>query len=276
MDNFSTSSSSSLADLPLDELVAYGRELGLSIDPAAPRGELLRLIRERQELLVELDRDAMLDVVMWARIPVRRSASKEQLAKQMATITKARFGGLSDRGLRALARFRGAQVEEGEPRATLERRLRRQEGVWARVNRKRRRVIGSLVSKFVDESPPQGDYQFLPEEDGGSSLKESIEEAGVMGGIAHKLRGAADQYLREKLDEIERRIDRKLDEIDSRLGEWRDQEIRNRLRIVKITLITAIVVAIVSLGYDHLKTRSELPGQTGPPVTGAVDTEPPG
>ena len=276
MENFSTSSSSSLADLPLDERVAYGRELGLSIDPATPRGELLRLIRERQELLVELDRDAMLDVVMWARIPVRRSASKEQLAKQMATITKARFGGLSDRGLRALARFRGAQVEEGEPRATLERRLWRQVGVCARVNRKRRRVIGSLVSKFVDESPAQGDYQFLPEEDGGSSLKESIEEAGVMSGIAHKLRGAADQYLREKLDEIERRIDRKLDEIDSRLGEWRDQEIRNRLRIVKITLITAIVVAIVSLGYDHLKTRSELPGQTGPPASGASHAEPPG
>jgi len=276
MENFSTSSSSSLADLPLDELVAYGRELGLSIDPAAPRGELLRLIRERQELLVELDRDAMLDVVMWARIPVRRSASKEQLAKQMATITKARFGGLSDRGLRALARFRGAQVEEGEPRATLERRLRRQEGVWARVNRKRRRVVGSLISKFVDETRAQSDYQFLPEEDGGSSLKESIEEVGVMGGIAHKLRGAADQYLRKKLDEIERRIDRKLDEIDSRLSEWRDQEIRNRLRIVKITLITAIIVAIVSLGYDHLKTRSELPGQTGPPASGAGHAEPPG
>ncbi|UCC29003.1 MAG: hypothetical protein JSU86_12455 [Phycisphaerales bacterium] len=276
MGKLPTSSSSSLADLPLDELVAYGRELGLLIDPTAPRGELLRLIRARQELLVELDRDALLDVVKWARIPVRRSASKEQLAKQMATITKARFDGLSNRGLRALARLRGTQVGEGEPRTTLERRLRRQEGLWARVTRKRRRVIGSLVSKFVDASPAQGDYQFLPEENGGSSLKESIEEVGVMSGIAHKLRGAADQYLREKLDEIERRIDRKLDEIDSRLGEWRDQEIRNRLRIVKITLITAIVVAIVSLGYDYLKARSELPGQTGPPVAGAVDTEPPG
>ena len=276
MGKTSVSSSSSLADLPLDELVAYGRELGLSIDPAAPGGELLRLIRERQELLVELDGDAMLEVVMWARIPVRRSASKEQLAKQMATITKARFGGLSDRGLRALARFRGVQVEEGEPRTALEQRLRRQEGVWARVTRKRRRIIGSLVSKFVDESPAQGDYQFLPEENAGTSLKESIEEAGVMSGIAHKLRGAADQYLREKLDEIERRIDRKLDEIDGRLAEWRDQEIRNRLRIVKITLITAIIVAIISLGYDYLKTRSEQTGQTGLPASGASYTEPPG
>ena len=76
----------------------------------------------------------------------------------------------------------------------------------------------------------------------------------MVGGIAQKLRGAADQYIHEKLDEIELRIDRKLDEIDQRLAEWRDQEIKNRLRLIKITLITAIIVAVISLAYDYIKT----------------------
>ena len=87
-------------------------------------------------------------------------------------------------------------------------------------------------------------------------------------GIAQKLRGAADQYVHEKLDEIERRIDCKLDEIDGRLNEWRDREVRNRLRIIKITLITAILVAIISLGYDYLKSRSEAAMYTGGPAVG--------
>ncbi len=275
MGDHSTSSSTSLADLPHDELVVYGRELGLSINPASPRGELLRLIRERQELLVEMDRDAMLDAIVWARVPVRRSASKEQLAKHVAAISRARFDGLSDRGLRALALLNGVKVGRNEPRAAIERRLRRREGLWARTQRTRRRLVGSLLTKVLEGSSEQGDYQFLPENDSGVSLRESIEDAGVVGGLAHKIRGAADSYLQEKLDEIERRIDRKLDEIDGRLAEWRDQEIRNRLRIVKITLITAIIVAGVSLGYNYLKARSEIAGESVLSVVGAADADTP-
>ena len=39
-------------------LERYGRELGLRLDAKMGRGELLRLVRARQELLVELDRAA--------------------------------------------------------------------------------------------------------------------------------------------------------------------------------------------------------------------------
>jgi hypothetical protein len=264
----SVTSSSSLADLPVDELAAYGRELGVSTDPNAPRGQLLRLIRERQELLLTLDRDAMLELVAWVRVPVRRSAGKELLAKHIAGITRARFDELSDRGLRTLARLRGVQVRPGDPRSIVERHLRRQGGLWARVERRRRAVVGSLISTLFERSGADGDYQFLPEEEAGPSLKDSIENAGVVGGIAQKLRGAADQYIHEKLDEIELRIDRKLDEIDGRLAEWRDQEIKNRLRIVKVTLVTAIIVAIISLAYDYVNGR-EPAGGTGHPVAGA-------
>jgi hypothetical protein len=254
-------SSPALSDLPPDVLAAYGRDLGLSVEPDAPHGALLRRVRERQELLLELDREAMLDVVVWARIPVRRSASKEQLAKAIAAVTKVRYDALSDRGLRVLARLHGVDAAPHDSRELIEKRLRHQEGLWSRIKRGRRRAVGTWLSRLVEGPEEGGAYEFLPEDsDAAPSLTESIEQEGVVGGIAHRLRGAADQYVKQKLDEIEARIDRKLDEIDKRLAEWRDQEIRSRLRIVKITLLAAVVVALVSLGYDYLKGRGEMAG----------------
>jgi tetrahydromethanopterin S-methyltransferase subunit G len=85
----------------------------------------------------------------------------------------------------------------------------------------------------------------------------------VVGGIARTIRGVADGYVHEKLDEIEARIDRKLDEIDRRLGEWRDREIVNRLKIIKITLIASVFVFLLSLGYNYLKRKP--PPEKGPP-----------
>ena len=260
-------SSASLADLPRDELLHYARKNGLSVEAGTPRGELLRIIRERQKLLADLDKAALLDVVVWARLPVRQSVSKEQLAQHIATIAKPRFHGLSDRGLTALARLHGVKLQQGDDRPTIEKRLRRKAGLWARVQAKRRSLVGSILTKLVEGKNPEGEYRFLPEDEG-SSLKETIENVGVVGGIAQKLRGAADLYVSEKLDEIERRIDCKLDEIDRRLGEWRDREVRNRLRIIKITLVTAIIVAVISLGYDYIKSRSEAALEAREPVAG--------
>ena len=48
------------------------------------------------------------------------------------------------------------------------------------------------------------------------------------------------------------RIDRKLDEIDRRLAEWRDKEIANRIKILKITLWASVIVGIVSLIYAYV------------------------
>lgn len=271
--------SDSLSDLPVDELTAYADHLGLDPDVGAPRGELLRGIRERQELLLDLDREAMLDVVAWARIPVRRSASKETLAGRIAKIAGTRFENLSDQGLLALARLRALTISPGEPRASLERRLRRQEGLWSRARRLRRSIVGSLIAKVVEHASDEqaGHYRFLPETGESSTLKDQIAEDGVVGGIARKLRGVADQYVEEKLDEIERRIDKKLDEIDSRLAEWRDREISNRLRLVKVTLVTAIVVAAISLGYDYVKRENAgkaSPAEALRQVTGPTPQQP--
>ena len=136
-----------LSDLPEDELVGYGRDLGLDLDYGRGRGELLRRIRRRRELLIELDRQALLDVVVWARRPVRKSAGKEALARQIAQIQHVDFAGLSQAGLEALARLRGLDLRRGEPRSTLERRLRRVGGFWGRVRRARRGLMAGLIAK---------------------------------------------------------------------------------------------------------------------------------
>lgn len=262
------SSPPTLSDLPDDELQAYAADLGLDLDQGVPRGELLRLIRQRQELLLDMSREAMLEVVIWGRRPVRKSAGKEALARQIARVHRVRFDGLSDRGLVVLARLRGLEAGTDERRDAVERRLKKAEGLRARLRRARRGIVASLLTKIVAPASPE-EYRFLPEDQsaGGGSFREQVQDDGVVGGIARKLRGVADDYVREKLDEIEVRIDRKLDEIDRRLGEWRDREVANRLKILKITLIVTVLVALISLGYDMLSgptggdKPATLPGQ---------------
>jgi len=131
-----------------------------------------------------------------------------------------------------------------------------------------------LIGKIVERPPENGEYRFLPDEVAGPSLKETIQDVGVVGGIAQKLRGAADDYIHEKLNEIEQRIDAKLSDIDRQLGNWRDQEIKNRLRLIRITLIAAVIVAALSLGYDYLKARSRPDASPTQPTPAARHTDP--
>lgn len=81
--------------------------------------------------------------------------------------------------------------------------------------------------------------------------------------VAETLRGAADSYIAAKLDEIEARVDMKLDEINERidekietlekqLAELRDQELRHRLHLLKITLVFTMLVAVLSLVYKWI------------------------
>ncbi len=267
MSNAGDKTPPALSDLPPDELLHYGQRLGLSLSEDMATGEMLRLIRERQELLVELERDAMLDICVWARRPVRQSASKEELAREIATVTKMRFEGLSHKGLVTLARLRGVPVHDNDSDAVIAGRLQATESLWDKLRRKRRAWVGSMIGKMIagHTEPAESEYRFLPEEDGAARWKEQIEEAGVVGGIARRIKGVADDYVREKLDEIERRIDRKLDEIDRRLAEWRDREISNRLKIIKITLVASVLVAALSLGYSAIRAR--VTGPAAPPAT---------
>jgi hypothetical protein len=251
----------SLSDLPRDELLRYGRSLALPLQDDIPEGELLRRIRARQEMLLEIDREALLDVVVWARVPVRSSAGKEELVRAIADVYANSYAGLSRRGLEALARLRGLEPRPGETDEQLETRIRRTESVWDRMRRRRRKVISDLLSRALARQPRERerDYHFLPEADSATPLTAEGGKRGLVGGIAKKLkteiRGAADEYIDAKLNEVERRIDAKLDEIDVRLAEWRDREVRNRLKIIKITLLATIVVALLSLGYNYVRAR---------------------
>jgi hypothetical protein len=245
-------------------------------------------------MIAAMDRDAMLEVVRWGRRPVTVNASKEQVAQEIVRITSMRFAGLSQRGLVVLARLRGVEARDDDPVPLLVRRLKKKEGLFSKINRKRRAMLGSLVAKIVGEDEGPTAYQYLPPPAGAgtpagnagpagyespasaaapprpSSIKRDIEEAGLLGGITSRIKKSADGYVNQKLDEIEARIDRKLDEIDRRLAEWRDKEIANRIRILKITLWASVIVAACSLIYTYVDVHF-----INPPVNVQPQQQPP-
>jgi hypothetical protein len=169
----------------------------------------------------------------------------------------------------------------------LVKKLKRKEGFFGKLNRKRRSMVASWVARMIGEDEVGADYGYLPPAGqstgaaaaaaaaaaaGGrdSSLKQEIEESGLIGGITSRLKKTADSYVNQKLDEIESRIDRKLDEIDRRLAEWRDREIANRIRILKITLWASVLVGAFSLIYSYVvvyffpTNRPPVPGPRPP------------
>lgn len=252
-----------LSELPKDELEHLAEEFGLDPTRFKSRQHIVAAIHDRRQMIAALDREAMLDVVKWGRRPVTLNANREQIAQEIARIRSMKFAGLSQRGLVVLAKMRGLGARGDEPVPILVRKLKKQEGVFSKLNRKRRAMLGSIVSNLIGASGEE-DYRFLPppqNNTGGgttspprsATIKEDIEESGLLGGIAGRIKKSADSYLNQKLDEIESRIDRKLDEIDRRLGEWRDKEIANRIRILKITLWASVIVGAFSLIYSYIK-----------------------
>jgi hypothetical protein len=249
-----------LAELPRDELGNLAEGLGLDPTEYKTQQALVVAVHERRQLIAGLDRQAMLDVVRWGRRPVTISAGKEQIAQEIARIRSMKFAGLTHRGLVVLARLRGIDdAGDGDAAPLLVRKLKKQEGFFSRLNRRRRAMLGGVVATLVGENVSKSDYQFLPEPGETeaasarpASIKDEIEESGLFGGISNRLKKSADVFLNQKLDEIENRIDRKLDEIDRRLAEWRDKEIANRIKILKITLWASVIVGIVSLIYAYV------------------------
>ncbi len=257
-----------MADLPPDELAALAEDFGLDAGDYKTPQLLVSALHERRQLIAAMDRDALLDVVRWGRRPVTVNAGKEQIAQEIARVKSMKFAGLSHRGLIALAQLRGVAIKDGDPVPVLIRKLKQKESLFAKVGRARRTALASMVSKIIGESESPRDYHYLPSPQNSAdatappprptngnpaSIKEEIEEAGLVGGLTNAIKKSADSYLNQKLDEIESRIDRKLDEIDRRLAEWRDKEIANRIRILKITLWASVIVGVVSLIYAYLK-----------------------
>jgi hypothetical protein len=252
-----------LSELPKDELANLAEDLGLDPTQYRTQQHLVAAVHERRQLIAALDREAMMDVVKWGRRPVAVNADKTQIALEIARIRSMKFSGLSHRGLLALARLRGLTISEADTVPELVKKLKKQEGFFSKLNRKRRSMLGGFVASIVGESQSAEAYKYLPPAGGegpaassggkSATIKEEIEESGLFGGISNRVKKIADQYLNQKLDEIEARIDRKLDDIDRRLAEWRDREIANRIRILKITLWASVIVGIFSLIYAYVQ-----------------------
>lgn len=124
-----------------------------------------------------------------------------------------------------------------------------------------RDVVSIAVGKPGPDEPPATQPQQPPPADAPSETR-----IRVLHEVAERLRGAADSYIAAKMDEIEARVDAKLDHIEQRidrkivelheqLRELRDQEIRHRLRLLKLTLVFTVLVAVLSLGYKWLVHR---------------------
>lgn len=141
---------------------------------------------------------------------------------------------------------------------------------------KRRSLFGGLVTQLrqisrdvvsvavgrLTEPPEDNRTDETPGKDAASrSLSaSSSKRVRMLHDVAETMRGAADNFIAAKLDEIEARVDAKLDHVEERidnkivelheqLREMRDRELRHRLRLLKITLIFTVLVALLSLGY---------------------------
>jgi hypothetical protein len=247
-----------LIDRPQEELEILAEDLGLKPRNFKTRQQLVSAIHARRQLIAGMNREAIADVLRWINRPPPPGASKEALAHEISLLRTMRFEGLNQRGLVVLAALRGLEVNGDETIPILVRRLKRQEGFFAKVNRKRRTMLGAIVSNFIGPAaaprPRPGDAPPQSTTEGRSlSIKHEIEEAGLFGGLAGRIKKSADGYVNQKLDEIEARIDRKLDEIDRRLAEWRDKEIANRILILKITLWASVIVGLFSLVYSYIQ-----------------------
>ena len=135
-------------------------------------------------------------------------------------------------------------------------------GLYKQIQAAGRDLASVALGKLIEPPTPpvesQGPQAPPAETDDKSNWKVSMLHS-----AAERLRGAADTYIAAKLDEIEALVDSKLDHVEQRidakivelhrqLREMRDRELRHRLRLLKITLIFTVLVAVLSLGYKWL------------------------
>lgn len=135
-------------------------------------------------------------------------------------------------------------------------------GLMRHLSHAGREMLSVVAGKYLADRPDssQTSGRAAPDDPAAAGLQKRVT---VLHEVAERLRGAADDYIAAKLDEMEARVDAKLDHIEQRvddklvalhqqLAEMRDRELRHRLRLLKITLIFTVLVAILSLGYKWL------------------------
>jgi len=135
-------------------------------------------------------------------------------------------------------------------------------GLFEQIKAAGREVAAAARGKSFDQPAAPDEAEGTPDSSDEASEKNDWKVK-MMHAAAERLRGAADSYIAAKLDEIEARVDAKLDHVETRidakivelhrqLRRMRDRELRHRLRLLKITLIFTVVVAVLSLVYKWL------------------------
>jgi len=244
-----------------DDLVHLAEDLGLQPDDNASSDALRALIAARIELLRATPIEVLRELVVWGGRSAPTGATRMSLAREIRALRRFDYDTLSHDALVVLAQLCGITVDPKDHAEKIINRLNEAGGFWGMVDRKRRKVIGRFLEKIIDGVDDDDATVAQAQAESAAArekrLRKEIESHGVVGGIANRLRGAADSYIETKLDEIELRIDAKLAEIDRRLAEWRDREIANRLKILRLTLAFTLVVALLSLGYNYLKSEAQ-------------------
>ena len=242
-----------------DDLVHLAEDLGLKPDDSESSNALRTSITARIAVLRTISIDVLRELAIWGSRPAPPEATRMILAREIRALHRFDYDTLSHDALVALARLRNIDVDANEHAEKIINRLNEAGGFWGMVDRQRRKVIGRIIEKIIDGVDDSDAKVARAQVESAVArekrLQREIESHGVVGGIANRLRGAADSYIESKLDEIELRIDAKLAEIDRRLAEWRDREIANRLKILRLTLLFTLVVAVLSLGYNYVKTE---------------------
>ncbi|NIA07461.1 MAG: hypothetical protein GWP14_07490 [Actinobacteria bacterium] len=233
-------------------LIRQANRLGMVIREEWSDEELTKRLALRREQIESLDWGGLMDIMTWAKHPVPTRPTKLAVAQIILAHKRGHYQGLSHKGLVCLAILRNVKIKNKDSARKIMSRLRRSEGIWGYVLRKRDKLVGSVLSTLVDAEPQINGTANQSET---LTLQEHIEQRGLIEGLGSGLRGAADGYISEKMQEIEDRIDYKLDEIDRRLAEWRNRELTNRLRMIKITLAVSVVIALLSLLYTYIREQ---------------------
>jgi hypothetical protein len=235
-----------LEELSDVELRGLAEDLGL--DPAAKetRSGLVARIRARQQSASGVSREELARILRWAGEEVTDFDAKDPLVRRFYRLNFRRTAGLSPEDLRIVARMHGMNFDEGTSPEALVRMIETSARGWTDVlKRAGGRVVGLITKKAAANSSP--DEAAPPSEE-----QEGVVSSSLKKGFKAALHFGMDDYVKEKLDEIEARIDRKLDELDRKMDEWRVREVRHRLRIITYTVIATVIVAVISIIYKYL------------------------
>jgi len=233
------------------ELETVAEGYAVTVDPEDSAETLAEKVRAVRRAIDEVPRHRLVSLLEWAGLPYdAAAASKDRMARKILRAKFRDFAGLEVEDMRALARLRGVEYADVDDAKALARKLDPRGLVSRLWNKVTGRVVGMLLASVPDEEMDEG-----PEGAGEESLamKRHIRQKGLMEGVKTYVRSSLDSYLLEKMDEIEERVDTKLEEIDRKMDLWREKEVRYRLRLIKITLVAAVLVALVSLVYESVK-----------------------